>query len=68
MVRAETRQRVEVVDAASLEDAVDAAVRWVPAGGVVLLSPAAPSFGRYGDYRERSVAFAEAAGRYGTLS
>jgi UDP-N-acetylmuramoylalanine-D-glutamate ligase len=35
---------------------------------VVLLSPAAPSFGRFGDYRERSAAFAEAAGRLGTLS
>ena len=67
-VRAETGDRVEVVDAASLEEAVDAAVRWVPAGGVVLLSPAAPSFGRFGDYRERAAAFAAAAGRHGTLS
>ncbi len=67
-VRAETGDRVEVVDAASLEEAVDDAVRWVPAGGVVLLSPAAPSFGRFGDYRERAAAFAAAAGRHGTLS
>jgi UDP-N-acetylmuramoylalanine-D-glutamate ligase len=35
---------------------------------VVLLSPAAPSFGRFGDYQERSAAFAEAAKRYGPLS
>ena len=67
-VRAETGERVEVIDTASLEDAVDAAVRWAPAGGVVLLSPAAPSFGRYGDYREHAAAFAVAARRYGTLS
>jgi UDP-N-acetylmuramoylalanine-D-glutamate ligase len=35
---------------------------------VILLSPAAPSFGRFGDYRERSAAFAAAAARYGPLS
>ena len=39
-----------------------------PVGGVVLLSPAAPSFGLFGDYRERSAAFAAAAGRLGALS
>ena len=52
----------------SLDAAVETAFDWAPAGGVVLLSPAAPSFGRFGDYRERSAAFAEAAGRLGTLS
>ena len=41
---------------------------WAQAGGVVLLSPAAPSFGRFADYRERSAAFAKAASRHGTLS
>ena len=49
---------VEVTDAASLEDAVEAAFAWAGTGAVVLLSPAAPSFGRYGDYQERSAAFA----------
>jgi UDP-N-acetylmuramoylalanine-D-glutamate ligase len=34
----------------------------------VLLSPAAPSFGRFADYRERATAFAQAAARYGTFS
>ena len=53
--------QVEVRDAPSLEAAVETAFDWAPAGGVVLLSPAAPSFGRFGDYRERSAAFAEAA-------
>ncbi len=67
-VHAETGGLVEVIDAASLEDAVDVAAGWAPAGGVVLLSPAAPSFGRYGDYRERSAAFAVAVRRHGTLS
>jgi UDP-N-acetylmuramoylalanine--D-glutamate ligase len=60
--------RVDVVDAADLEDAVTIAVAWAAPDAVVLLSPAAPSFGRYGDYRERSAAFAAAAARYGPLS
>ncbi len=60
--------RVEVVDADSLDAAVEAAFAWALPAGVVLLSPAAPSFGRFGDYRERSAAFAEAAGRCGTLT
>ncbi len=60
--------RVEVRDAPDLEAAVETAYGWAPAGGVVLLSPAAPSFGRFGDYRERSAAFAAAAARLGPLS
>jgi UDP-N-acetylmuramoylalanine--D-glutamate ligase len=60
--------RVEVRDATSLEAAVEAAFDWAPDGGVILLSPAAPSFGRFGGYQERSAAFAEAARRLGTLS
>ena len=37
-----------------------AAVAWARPDGVVLLSPAAPSFDRYRDYRDRSAAFAAA--------
>ena len=59
---------IEVVDAPSLEAAVDAAFNWAPEGAVILLSPAAPSFGRFADYRERSAAFAAAAARCGSLS
>ena len=51
---------VEVVDCDELDDAVERARVWAGAGGVVLLSPAAPSFGRYADYRARSAAFAAA--------
>jgi UDP-N-acetylmuramoylalanine--D-glutamate ligase len=62
--------RVDVVDRDGLDDAVDAAYAWASTVGpssVVLLSPAAPSFGRFGDYRERSAAFAAAAARQGPL-
>ena len=67
-VRAAGDGTAEVIDAASLDAAVEAAFTWAGSGAVVLLSPAAPSFGRYGDYRERSAAFAAAAGRCGQLS
>ncbi len=59
--------RVEVVDAGGLRDAVAAACGWAREGGVVLLSPAAPSFGRFADYRERARAFSDAAAECGTL-
>ena len=59
---------VEVIDAADLDAAVEAAFGWAGPGAVVLLSPAAPSFGRFADYRERSAAFAAAAARCGQLS
>ncbi len=59
-----------VVDAASLEEAVAAAYAWADGEGygVVLLSPAAPSFGRFGDYRERAEAFSRAAAGCGPLT
>ena len=66
-VREAAAGRVEVIDAASLDAAVDTAFAWARAGGVVLLSPAAPSFGRFVDYHERARAFATAAARCGTL-
>lgn len=39
------------------DDAVMRAERVTPAGGVILLSPGAPSFGRFLDYRERGMHF-----------
>ena len=51
---------VTTAAAASLADAVRHGFEWARPGGVVLMSPAAPSFGRFRDYRDRSAAFAAA--------
>ncbi|MFI5484275.1 UDP-N-acetylmuramoyl-L-alanine--D-glutamate ligase [Micromonospora echinaurantiaca] len=50
--------RTEVVD--ELVDAVRLARELTPAGGVVLLSPAAPSYGRFRNFEHRSEVFAQA--------
>lgn len=48
--------------AEGMRDAVSLAQRVTPPGGVVLLSPAAPSYGAYRDYIERGQDFARHAG------
>lgn len=48
---------VSIVDAESLLDAVRIAADWAEPDGVVLLSPAAPSFDLYRDYQDRARAF-----------
>ncbi len=55
---------VEVRAADDLDAAVRAAYAWAAPRGVVLLSPAAPSFGTYLDYRQRAAAFVAAIDRY----
>jgi UDP-N-acetylmuramoylalanine--D-glutamate ligase len=54
-------QGIEVVDTGDIVTATAAGFDWARARhGVVLLSPAAPSFGQFRDYRDRASAFAAA--------
>lgn len=53
--------KTEAVACPDLQAAVERGYRWAVPDGVVLLSPAAPSFGRFRDYRERGEAFARCA-------
>jgi UDP-N-acetylmuramoylalanine--D-glutamate ligase len=54
--------------ASGLEQAVDLAAEVTPAHGVVLLSPAAPSFGAFRDFEERGERFSELARRAAAAS
>ena len=49
---------VDVREVADLPEGVRAGFEWARPDGVVLLSPAAPSFGRYRNYEERAADFA----------
>jgi UDP-N-acetylmuramoylalanine--D-glutamate ligase len=51
---------VRTEEAEDLPAAVLLARKLTPEGGVVLLSPAAPSYGRYRNFEHRSEVFAEA--------
>ncbi len=51
-----------VFKAQSMEEAVEQARSRAPQGGVILLSPAAPSYGMFKDFTQRGAAFAKIAG------
>ncbi|MGH8602409.1 MAG: glutamate ligase domain-containing protein, partial [Gammaproteobacteria bacterium] len=51
---------VKTLDSRDLMEAVHYGYQWARPDGIVLLSPAAPSFGRFRDYRERGAVFAAA--------
>ncbi len=53
---------LQLRSATSMADAVQQACAELPHGGIVLLSPGAPSFGAYADYAERGRDFAACAG------
>jgi UDP-N-acetylmuramoylalanine--D-glutamate ligase len=56
---------VELVDCDDLAAATQAGHAWARPDGVVLLSPAAPSFDRFRDYRERAAVFLAAVAQLG---
>lgn len=60
--------QVELRTVDDLAAATGEAFEWARPGGVVLLSPAAPSFGRYRDYRDRAEVFVAAARSLGAGS
>ncbi|HUY48213.1 MAG TPA: UDP-N-acetylmuramoyl-L-alanine--D-glutamate ligase [Streptosporangiaceae bacterium] len=59
-IEAEHAGKVEVTPCPDLDGAVQQGFSWARPDGVVLLSPAAPSFGQFRDYRDRGEAFARA--------
>ena len=54
---AERTSSTETLVASTVAEAVRAASNWVAGNGVVLLSPAAPSFSQFASWKERSAAF-----------
>jgi len=57
--------RLAFGDGADLASAMAKAKTHTPRGGVIRLSPGAPSFDQFKDYAERGRRFAELAGFYG---
>ncbi|MCU1484383.1 MAG: UDP-N-acetylmuramoyl-L-alanine--D-glutamate ligase [Actinomycetia bacterium] len=60
-IDATAAEHLELVRCDDLDAAVTRGFAWAAPDGVVLLSPAAPSFGTYRNYRERAEAFTRLA-------
>jgi UDP-N-acetylmuramoyl-L-alanine---L-glutamate ligase len=60
MKAADAVGQLEVLSCADLDEAVRTGYQWARPDGIVLLSPAAPSFGVFKNYRDRGEAFARA--------
>lgn len=58
----EAQGYAHAIGCANMEEAVRQAQGFAPVGGVVLLSPAAPSFGLFTNFEARGEAFAKACG------
>jgi UDP-N-acetylmuramoylalanine--D-glutamate ligase len=54
-----TGATIELIDAPSMDDAVRIAKQKTPAGGIVLLSTASPSYGMFKNFEEKGEAFAK---------
>jgi UDP-N-acetylmuramoylalanine--D-glutamate ligase len=65
MQRAEISPENGLHESTDLAQAVTLAQKLTPVGGIVLLSPGAPSFPRFNDYRDRGRQFAELCGLNG---
>jgi len=56
------KKLLEIYEANDLHEAIIIAKEVTPIGGIVLLSPAAPSFGEFKNFKERGITFAKYAG------
>ncbi len=62
LLRDRLKTNIHLEETGNLDAAVSLARKITPQGGVILLSPGAPSFGAFANYKERGETFARLAG------